>query len=78
MTIKIKLKEVREKKGITLRELEENTGIKRERLSDIENNKISADEISLAEMIVIAESLAFRIIDLYELGSIEIKGIGEF
>ena len=78
MTIKIKLKEAREKKGITLRELEENTGIKRERLSDIENNKISADEISLAEMIVIAESLAFRIIDLYELGSIEIKGIGEF
>ena len=78
MTIKIKLKEAREKNGITLRELEENTGIKRERLSDIENNKISADEISLAEMIVIAESLAFRIIDLYELGSIEIKGIGEF
>lgn len=40
MTIKIKIKEVREKKGISLRALEENTGIERERLSELENNKV--------------------------------------
>ena len=77
MTIKIKIKEVREQKGISLRKLEEDTGIERKRLSKIEKNEISAEEISLAEMIVIAENLVFSIMDLYELESIEIKGIGE-
>ena len=77
MTIKIKIKEVREQKGISLRKLEEDTGIERKRLAKIENNEISAEEISLAEMIVIAENLVFCIMDLYELENIEIKGIGE-
>ncbi len=77
MTIKIKIKEIREEKGISLRKLEEDTGIERERLSNIENNEISADRISLAEMIVISENLVSSIMDLYELESIEIKGIGE-
>ena len=77
MTIKIKIKEVREEKGISLRKLEEDTGIERKRLAKIENNEITAEEISLAEMIVIAENLVFCIMDLYELESIEIKGIGE-
>lgn len=77
MTIKIKIKEVREQKGISLRKLEEDTGIERKRLSEIENNEISAEQISLAEMIVIAENLVSSIMDLYELENIEIKGIGE-
>lgn len=63
---------------MSLRELEEKTGIEREHLSDLENNKITADEVLFAEMVVIADALAFRITDLYELGSIEIKGIGDF
>ncbi len=77
MTIKIKIKEVREEKGISLRKLEEDTGIERKRLTEIENNEISAEKISLAEMIVIAENLVSSIMDLYELESVEIKGIGE-
>lgn len=78
MTITFKIKEKREERGISLRELEEKTGIDREYLADLENNKISADEVLFAEMVVIADALAFRITDLYELGNIEIKGIGEF
>lgn len=78
MTIKFKIKEKREEKGMSLRELEEKTGIEREYLADLENNQIAADEVLFAEMVVIADALAFRITDLYELGSIEIKGIGEF
>lgn len=78
MTIKFKIKEKREERGMSLRELEEKTGIEREHLSDLENNKITADEVLFAEMVVIADALAFRITDLYELGSIEIKGIGDF
>lgn len=78
MTISFKIKEKREERGISLRELGELTGIEREYLADLENNQIPADEVIFAEMVVIADALAFRITDLYELGSIEIKGIGEF
>ena len=78
MTIKFRIKEKREERGVSLRELEEATGIEREYLADLENNKIPADEVLFAEMVVIADVLAFRITDLYELGNIEIKGIGEF
>ena len=78
MTISFKIKEKREERGVSLRELEEATGIERGYLSDLENNKIPADEVLFAEMVVIADVLAFRITDLYELGNIEIKGIGEF
>ena len=77
MTITFKIKDKREEKGVRLRELEEITGIEREYLSDLENNKIPADEVLFAEMVVIANALAFRITDLYELENIEIKGIGE-
>ena len=42
------------------------------------NFMVPADEVLFAEMVVIADALAFRITDLYKLGSIEIKGIGEF
>lgn len=78
MTISFKIKEKREERGMSLRELEELTGIEREYLADLENNQIPADEVIFAEMVVIADALAFRITDLYELGSVEIKGIGEF
>lgn len=54
MTIKIIIKEVREKKGISLRKLEEETGIERQYLADIENEKIPTDEILFIEMVVIS------------------------
>ena len=49
MNIEITMKKVREEKKMSLRELEEITGIEREYLSDIENGKIPADEILFAE-----------------------------
>lgn len=77
MTITIKIKKVREEKGISLRKLEEETGIEREYLADIENGKVPADEILFAEIVVIAQVLACSILELYEVGHLEIKGIGE-
>lgn len=66
MTVEIKIKEVREERKISLRKLEYETGIERERLSDIENKKISVDEILFIEMLLIAKALACSIMDLYE------------
>lgn len=67
MIVKFKIKEKREEKGISLRQLAEETGIDRNYLSDVEENKIPADEVLLAEMIVIADALDFRISDLYDI-----------
>ena len=78
MIIKIKTKEIREKKGISIKRLEEDTGIERHRISKIENNKIPVDKISLVEMILISYGLGISILDTYEVTHIEIKGIGEF
>ena len=78
MTIKITIKEIRERKKMSLRKLEEKTGIEREYLADIENGKIPSNEILFAEMVVISEALACSILELYEIGHLEIKGIGEF
>lgn len=77
MIINIKIKELWEQKGISLRELENLTGISRGRLADIENKKIQTDKILFVEMVVIAENLACSILDLYELTHLELKGIGE-
>jgi len=78
MIIKFKIKEKREERGISLRQLAEETGIDRKYLSEIEENKIPADEILFAEIIVIADALGFRISDLYDIEKLEIKGIGSF
>ncbi len=77
MTIKITMKKVREEKGISLRKLEEETGIGRKYLADIENGKIIVDKVLFVEMVVISKALDCSILDLYETGSLEIKGIGE-
>ena len=72
MIVKLKIKEAREKAGLSLRQLEEETGIDRRRLQDLENNKIETDKILFIEMLVIADTLKTKIIDLYETGEIEI------
>lgn len=74
MTVKLKIKEEREKLGISIRELSEMTGIERHRLSEIEDN---VDEILFIEMLVIAQNLGISILNSYELGKLDIKGIGE-
>lgn len=74
MTVKLKIKEEREKLGISIRELSEMTGIERHRLSKIEED---VDEILFIEMLVISQNLGISILNLYELGKLDIKGIGE-
>lgn len=78
MTIKMRIKEVRQKKAISFNELEKETGIERKRLEDIEDEKIPVDEILFVEMVVIAQALNCSVLELYQVGNLEIKGIGEF
>ncbi len=73
MIIKLKIKEVREKKNISIDYLVEDTGIEKDRLLDIENNKIDVDKVSLAEMIVLSDSLDVSILELYEITNIKIQ-----
>ena len=73
MLIIIKIKEARESKGMSLKELADLTGIRRQRLADIENGIIKEDEILFVEMLVIAENLGLTILDLYETKNIELQ-----
>lgn len=70
MIVELKIKEIRESMGISLRELSEETGIERHRLSEIEDN---VDKILFIEMLVIAENLGKKITDLYSTGNIELQ-----
>lgn len=70
MTVEIIIKEVRENKGISLKELEEDTGIDRRRLAKIENGEVPVDKILFIEMLVIAQNLGTKITDLYRTGEI--------
>lgn len=74
----MRIKEVRQKKAISFNELEKETGIERKRLEDIEDEKIPVDEILFVEMVVIAQALNCSVLELYQVGNLEIKGIGEF
>ena len=73
MLIIIKIKEARENKGMSLKELADLTGIRKQRLSDIENHIIKEDKILFVEMLVIAENLGLSILDLYETKNIELQ-----
>ncbi len=70
LRIVMKIKEVREKKGISLRELERRTGIDRHYLADLE--KMPADEILVSEAIFIAQALGVTIEDLFVAVTLEI------
>lgn len=63
MIVELKIKEVREKKGISISELSEETGIERHRLSEIEED---VDKILFIELLVIAKNLEVEITDLYK------------
>ncbi len=75
MQVELIIKQVRERKGISLRELEDLTGIDRQRLSNIENKKVELENISFIEMLVIAENLAVKITELFIVRHIEIQYI---
>ena len=70
MTVELKIKEIRESMGISLRELSEETGIERHRLAEIEED---VDKILFIEMLVIAENLGKKITDLYNTENIELQ-----
>lgn len=70
MTVKLKIKEIREQMGISIRDLAEETGIERHRLSEIEKD---VDKILFIEILVIAENLGKQISDLYEVENIELQ-----
>lgn len=70
MTVKLKIKEIRESIGISINDLAEETGIERHRLAEIEDN---VDKILFIEMLVIAENLGKKITDLYTTGNIELQ-----
>ena len=55
--------QARTKRGLTLRKLEELTGISRTTLNDIENGKVSP---TLWELETIARALDMKISELYE------------
>jgi transcriptional regulator with XRE-family HTH domain len=70
MIVELKIKEIRESMGISLRELSEETGIERHRLAEIEED---VDKILFIEMLVIAENLGKKITDLYSTGNLELQ-----
>ena len=70
MIVELKIKEIRESMGISLRELSEETGIERHRLAEIEEN---VDKILFIEMLVIAENLGKKITDLYDTENLELQ-----
>nr|DAO80807.1 MAG TPA: Helix-turn-helix XRE-family like protein [Caudoviricetes sp.] len=70
MIVELKIKEIRESMGISLRDLSEETGIERHRLAQIEED---VDKILFIEMLVIAENLGKKITDLYDTGNLELQ-----
>lgn len=70
MIVELKIKEIREQMGISLRDLSEETGIERHRLAEIEEN---VDKILFIEMLVIAENLGKKITDLYDTENLELQ-----
>ena len=70
MSVELKIKEIREKMGISLREWSELTGIERHRLANVEND---VEKILFIEILIIAENLGKRITDLYSTQNIELQ-----
>lgn len=70
MIVELKIKEIRESMGISLRELSEETGIERHRLAEIEDD---VDKILFIEILVIAENLGKKITDLYNTENIDLQ-----
>lgn len=68
--INVKIKEIREEKGVSLRELERRTGIDRHYLADLE--KMPADEILVSEAVFISRALGVTIEDLFVALTLEI------
>lgn len=55
--MEIIIKKIRNELKVSLEELEEDTGISKQRLSEIEGNKAKVEKILFIEMYLIADSL---------------------
>lgn len=71
--MKIIIKQVRKELNVTLEELEENTGISKNRLSELENNEVDIEKILFIEMFLIADSFGKRIEDLFVNEPVELQ-----
>lgn len=71
--MKIIIKEVRKELNKSLEGLEEDTGITRKRLSELENNEVDIEKILFIEMFLIAESFGKTIEDLFVNETIELQ-----
>lgn len=63
--MKLIIKQIRKEKGKTLEDLEEDIGISRKRLSELENNEVDIEKVLFIEMFLIANSLGTLIEDLF-------------
>ena len=72
MIIEFRIKEIREQTGMSLQEIEKETGINRHRLSDIENNKIT-DKVLFIEIVLIAKTLKVGIEEMFVARNVEIR-----
>ena len=71
--MQIIIKQIREELKMSLEQLEADTGIKRKRLSEIENNELDIEEILFIEMYLIADSFGKTIEDLFVIETIELQ-----
>ena len=71
--MQIIIKQIREELNMSLKELEEDTGIRRKRLLAIENNEVDIEEILFIEMYLIADSFGKTIEDLFVIKPIELQ-----
>lgn len=71
--MRIIIKQVRKELNISLEQLEEDTGISRHRLAELENNEVDIEKILFIEMYLIADSFGKRIEDLFVIEPIELQ-----
>lgn len=71
--MKIIIKQIRKDLNISLEQLEEDTGISRHRLAEIENEEVDIEKILFIEMYLIADSFGKHIEDLFVTEHIELQ-----
>ena len=64
MHIKNNIKEIREQKGLTRKELSELSGVHYKKITDYENNYVRTENITIGNLYKIAQDLECKIDDL--------------
>lgn len=71
--MKLIIKQIRKEQGKSLEDLEEDTGINRKRLTELENNEVDIEKVLFIEMFLIAEGFGKAIEDLFVNEIIELQ-----